>query len=482
MGTPVLLTIDLGTTNCKVVAFSINGELIASSTQSYPTLSPREGWYEQRVADWLGSVTSALQSISRDLDSRVQDIAGLAMSAWGPGLLLLGARSQLLTDRSPTWQDTRSHKQGRKLVDDVGDGWVGGGMPLTGFPAKLAWMLENRPDIAAKATMAVGVKDYLLQWLTGVLVTESSSGPYADRWDTDVFDSLGWPVKKLPEIVSPTTVIGSLDATVATHCGLPPGIPVVAGLNDGAAATLGVGAHRVGDAVVSLGTNGVFRLVTARPVSAETCLTSSLFRYPLLGDLWACGGFVLSGGSALAWFADAVSATPVAIDDLLRAAGEVPPGSDSVTFLPYLVGRGSPRPDPGAAAAFLGLRPRHRQAHLARAVLEGVAFGAKDIADALAALDLHPKQLFVTGGGAVSPLWRAIFADVLGLPAAYTLGDSNLGLAIVLTISLGITQDLSGAVRQLVPEPIAIPASTENATAYTTAYRAYRSAAERLGE
>ena len=195
---------------------------------------------------------------------------------------------------------------------------------------------------------------------------------------------------------------GELRPDIADELGLPAGLPVASGLNDGAAATLGVGAHREGDAVVSLGTNGVLRLLTASPPAPELCLEQALFRYPVVADLWACGGFVLAGGSALAWFAAlaAGSDDASAIAGLLDEAAAVAPGSDGVVFLPDLVGRGSPRPDPDAAATFAGLRLRHGRPELARAVLEGVAFGAKDVAAALAAVGLEPARLLVTGGGA----------------------------------------------------------------------------------
>jgi sugar (pentulose or hexulose) kinase len=297
-----------------------------------------------------------------------------------------------------------------------------------------------------------------------------------------VFGLLDWDTAQLPLVMPSTAIVGCVRRELAQRLGLPFNLPVVMGLNDGAAATLGVGAHEEGDAVISLGTNGVFRLVTTRRISAETCLERSLFRYPLVEGLWACGGFVLSGGSALAWFADAVAGTDQAIDidTLLHDAAHAPAGSDGVVFLPYLVGKGSPGPDPDASGTFLGLRPRHRRPHLTRAVLEGVAFGIKDIADALDSLDLRMKRLFITGGGAASSLWRSILTDVLGMPAEYTLGDSNLGAAIVLAVGLGLEPTFDSAVRSLVPAPHTTPINPVNRSAYADAYQVFRASVARL--
>ncbi len=478
----VLLTVDLGTTNCKAVAFTLNGEVCGSASAAYPTLNPREGWYEQRLADWRNAIEISVRSVSQQLGPRIDKVAGLCLSAWGPGLVLLDSDGEPLNEASPTWQDVRSIEFGRKLIQTGSAEWVGGGMPLTGFPAKLAWAIEAWPDDTGRAAYAIGVKDYLVFWLTGSLGTEPSTGPYAAEWPAAVFDSLDWDTARLPPVMPSTNIIGRVRRELSQRLGLPLNLPVVLGLNDGAAATLGVGAHEAGDAVISLGTNGVFRLVTTRRISSETCLEQSLFRYPLVESLWVCGGFVLSGGSALAWLADAVAPTDheLDIDDLLSDAVHAPAGSDGVVFLPYLVGKGSPRPDPHASATFLGLRPRHRRSHLTRAVLEGVAFGIKDIVDALDLLDLRMRRLFITGGGAASSLWRSIIADVVGMPADYTLGDSNLGAAIVLAVGLGLEPTFDSAVRAFVPAPRTSPINPIDRSAYADAYQIFRASATRL--
>jgi xylulokinase len=482
MTSPILLTVDLGTTNCKAVAFTVDGEVCATAQVAYSTLNPRDGWYEQRVSDWRSAIAESLHSVSAQLGSRVDDVVGFSLSTWGPGLVLLDARGAPLNDVSPTWQDVRSLGHGRRLVKEVGPEWVGGGMPLTGFPAKLAWAIDAWPELTREAAYAVGVKDYILAWLTGSISTEPSSGPYASAWPPQVFHAMGWDTDRLPPVMESTAVVGRVRRDLAERLGFPVDLPVIAGLNDGAAATLGVGAHRAGDAVISLGTNGVFRLVTRRPITADVCLERSLFRYPLLEGRWACGGFVLSGGSALAWLSGALAAPdqPVTIDELLQEASGIPVGSGGVLFLPYLVGRGSPQPDPNASGAFLGLRPGHRRSHLTRAVLEGVAFGIKEIAETLQEVVLQPERLFITGGGAASDLWRGILADMLGLPARHTHGDSNLGLAVLLTVGLGLEAGLDAAVERLVRDPAGTPITEENVATYEVAYQHFKAAAAKL--
>src|SRR5439155_1854437 len=152
----LLATVDVGTTNCKAAAFTLDGNQAAGATVPYPTLAPREGWYEQRPADWRTAVEEAMRQVAGQLGSAIDRLAGLCLSAWGPGLVLLDHAGQPLNDASPTWQDVRSLEHGRRLVQHAGVDWVGGGMPLTGFPAKLAWAIETWPELTAAASHAAG--------------------------------------------------------------------------------------------------------------------------------------------------------------------------------------------------------------------------------------------------------------------------------------------------------------------------------------
>lgn len=471
---PLLLTVDLGTTNCKAVAFDLEGRAIAHASSSYPTYSPLHGCHEQRVSDWLDAVRHSIKSVNEQLGPQATRISGLALSTWGPGLVLLDREGTVLNEHVPTWQDTRSYEHGRQLLQEVGTDWVGGGMPLSGFPAKLAWACQEWPSLARRAALALGVKDYLLYWLTGSVATEPSSGPYGDHWPCAPFQWMGWPEEKLPPVRAATEIGGKLKPDRAIELGLPPGLPVVMGLNDGAAATLGAGAYKPGDGVVSLGTNGVLRVILDRPPSSDDCLRHALFRYPSVGATWVTGGFVLSGGDSLRWLAHVIAPENDRVyEQLLQEAEMVPSGSEGVTFIPYLVGRGAPRPNPDAEGAFFGLRRDHGQGHLARAVLEGVACGLHEIALALRQLGYPLDRVCLTGGGAQSRLWRTIVADLLGNTAIHAGGDSNLGSAIVLSLALGCASSVDDAVRQMVSVREVIVPDPERTNAYAKTYARY---------
>ena len=478
---PLLLSLDLGTTNCKAVVFNLTGVEVAHAEESYPTYTPNVGVFEQRPEDWLRAIDAVLRGVVTSLAGRTEDLAGLALSAWGPGLVLLSGDGKVLNEASPTWQDARSAQHGERLIAALGTEWIGGGLPTTGFPAKLAWAREEWPELVGRTVWALGVKDFVLHWLTGAIATEASSGPYGDEWPVGVIEQTGWQAHQLAPVLPATAVGGALLPERARRLGLPSGLPVVMGLNDGASATLGAGCHEAGDGVISLSTTGVFRLLLDRPPPAGVCLESALFRYPFVEGLWVTGGFALSGGNSLRWLVDSVFAAEgaSAYDALLDEAAVAPAGAGGVSFLPYLVGRGTPFPNPEAGAAFVGLRLGHGRGHIVRAVLEGVAFALRDIQDSLGERGWRVDRLMVTGGGARHPLWRSIVAGALGRDVTYARGDSNLGAAVVLSVALGLHDDFASAVKAMIRDEVETARETEPA-AYQEAYARYRTAVAAL--
>jgi xylulokinase len=475
MAEPLLIGIDLGTTNGKVACYDLKGQLLAEAAHAYPTQHPLPGWAEQNPADWMDALTKGLQEVAAQLGSRVVDVAGISVSTFGPGLLIVDRDGNPMAP-CPTWQDERCLLYGQKILSDIGHDWIDLGSP-SGFPSKLLWALKEQPDLMERAHQVEDVKGFMLRWLTGRSVTEPSSGPGAKDWWPHVFDYIGWPIDRLPQIIPSIESPGGLLKDLARRIGFKPGIPVFAGINDGAAATLGSGVVRLGDSVVTLGTNGVARVLTAERMNSDAILTHYLFSRPFDDQLWLCGGFTRSGASSLQWLADllGVPRDPEAYDVLLAEAAKVPPGSKGVIFLPYLSGRGTPKPDPDARAGFVNLSLEHSRAELTRAVLEGIAYAIREIFDLFADLGLHIGPLRLTGGGARSILWRQIMVDVLNRPATLAGGDSTLGDAMLAAVGLGLYPDFETAADAMVksfehdePDPKAV-ASYE---------RLYRSFAE----
>jgi sugar (pentulose or hexulose) kinase len=471
-----LLGLDLGTSSAKVAAFDLRGRCLAQATTSYETAYPGEGRAEQRVEQWQAVLQAALQDLARQLGSEVSRIAGLGLSGHGPGFVLVDAQHRALTP-AITWQDTRAEPFGQRLVERVGPDWVGNGLPLAGLPARLAWALATIPELASRARWAMGVKDYLALWLTGKLATDPSSSAGGEAWSAPVFAELGWSLDRLPPVHPPTSVVGTLRPEIAPATGWPAGLPVVLGLLDGAAASLGSGALRPGETIGSLGTSAVLRFVLARPIPPQQRLDAALFCWPYVDGRWIAGGNAKSGGAALAWLARVLG---LDVATLAAAAAASPPGSRGVLFLPYLAGRGSPSADSEARGAFLGLSLEHDQPDLARAVLEGVALALREVATLFDRLGVRTATARLTGSGGTSPLWRQILADVLGCSILHGEGDAALGAAIVAAVGLGLHPSFEVAVEAMVPPASVTAPDDARQQLYAAAYASYLRTRDRL--
>ena len=446
MSEPLLVGIDLGTTNAKAACYDVRGALLAEANEEHPTRMPHPGWYEQEPADWISALGKCLRRMASALGDRAADISGLAVSNFGPGLVLLDTAGEPIAS-SPTWQDERCRDQGKRLLEAVGTDWVGLGPALTGLPAKLLWVADEQPDLLKRAALASDIKGFLHRWLVGQAVTDPSSGPGDLAWHHQVFDYIGWPVRSFHRVAAATTCVGGLRTELAAGVRLKAGLPVFSGVNDGAAATIGSGAVRLGDSIITLATNGVARLVLGRRLDPDVVLNGNLFSWPLVDGLWIGGGFTRSGAGSLRWLADllGIAHDPAAYDALLAEAAAVPAGSRGVQFLPYLAGRGTPASDPDLRGGFLNVGLEHGRADLARAVLEGVSFALAEIYDEFERLGMHIGPVRVTGGGARSGLWRQIIADTLNREVTRTGADSTLGGAMVAAVGLGLFPNFAAA-------------------------------------
>jgi xylulokinase len=451
MGEPLLIGLDLGTTNGKTACYDASGRLLAESIHSYPTHFPQPGWYEQDPANWIGAFEAGLKDVAAKLDTLSQNIAGIALSNFGPGLVLMDQDGNSLAP-CPTWQDERCRSYGQLLVDAVGSSWIGLGPPLNSLPAKLFWALKETPELIARAKMVTDIKGFLMTWLTGRAVTDPSSGPGGKTWSEPVFDYIGWPRSRLPRVLAATESTGNLREDLAHRVGLKPGIPVFTGVNDGAAATIGSGAVNLGNSVITLATNGACRLVISKKLDPEVLLARNMFSWPLVEERWICGGFTCSGAGSLQWLADqfGLPRDPVLYEALLQQASTVPPGSRGVLFLPYLSGRGTPQARPELRGGFLNLGLEHGRKEMTRAVLEGIAFALREIYAEFKHQELDIGTIHITGGGARSKLWRQIVASVLDRPVILASGDSTLGDAMIAAVGLGLYANISSAASKMV--------------------------------
>ena len=482
MPVALFLGLDLGTTNAKAALYDGQGKLIGAQTVAYSTAYSEPGGAEQRLVDWTDALTQACHQLMSIIGDQARDLVAIGLSAHGPGVVLLDERGQPLLPTSPIWQDKRCTVHGEVLLATLGKAWTGLHLARNSFPAQLKWAIERFPVQAAQARYALGIKDYLVYWLTGALVTEPSQVAGGMVWWPDLMAASGWAVGQLPPVLPASTVVGKVRSTLVEALGLPTPLPVVSGLADGAAATLSMGAIHANQAVLTLATSGVIRLVIGQAVDPTMQHTHNLFCWPYLEGRWIVGGHIKAAGTALQWLHDLLTSTPTAatLDHLLAQAAASPIGSRGVIFLPYLLGRGSPQADETAKGAFLGLNLGHGISDLTRAVLEGVAFAYRDVLDDFVAMGHGITTLHISGGGAASPLWRQILADVLQRPLVYYSADSTLGAAMVAAIGVGYYADCGAAIRAMVHPGIRVEPDMAMASQSEAALQTYRAWRDRL--
>jgi xylulokinase len=453
--TQALVGLDVGTTGVKALAITPAGEVIASAEEHYGLSAPHPGWSEQDPDDWVRASESALARLGADA-------SGVGLSGQMHGLVCLDEADNVLRP-AILWNDQRTAAECAEIEERVGlERLIAltGNRALAGFTApKLLWLRRYEPDVYARIRRIVLPKDYVRLRLTGewgIDAADASGTLLFDvahrRWSDEVVDALEIPREWLPPVGESTAVGGA---------------------GDQQAAALGVGVVEPGLVSVVLGTSGV--VLAALPEYAhEPNARVHAFCHALPGT-WEAMGVMLNAAGALQWFHDAL-APDVSFADLVAEAGEVAARADGVTFLPYLQGERTPHADADATASFTGVALRHGRAALARAVLEGVAYGLRDSLELLRGLGVAPHAGRASGGGARSRVWLEIVASVLGLPLERCVVDegSAYGAALLGGIVDGTFASAQEAVRSCVRVRETVEPNASWAHAYEEGYARYR--------
>jgi len=449
---PLILGLDLGTTLCKASAFELDGALVESAQKGIATFRPCPGWAEQDPLEWRQAIIEVLENLVIKLGKGANRIEAIGLSSHGPCVIFTDENFQPM-GRCSIWQDQRAVDLLDALIELAGVDWIGLGTPETSFGVQLYWNILNRPELLKRAAHLFDTKGYLLAILTGRAVDEPSSSPGGEDANKDLFDALGVDIHLLAKSTPSLSVVGSLSAEILSHVNLPSAVKVVAGLNDGAAATLGAGIIKLGQGIVSLSTNGVMRTTIHQRLPGETLRNKSMFCYSYVNDMYVTGGMTKCGGDSVKWLAEnfytGYENDPDVFDLIAVEADQSPPGANGVVFLPYLVGMGTPHSTKVAQGAFMNLGRQHSRADFTRALLEGAAFALKDIGETFDDLGLQWDDLSFTGGGSKNPVWRQIVADILGKPLSGAKSDSVLGVAMVAATSIGLFQNIKDAVQSM---------------------------------
>jgi xylulokinase len=490
MSTASIIGLDLGTTGARAVLVDTSGATLAVHESTYDLHTPRPGWAEQSPESWEAAAFEALAAVASRVD-RADDVRAIGLTGQMHGLTLLDRAQQPIRD-AILWCDLRTGPQRRELEDRLGVPRLiehTGNLPLEGFQApKLAWVRTHEPHLLARTAHVLLPKDFIRLRLSDECwtdVSDASGTGYFDsatrRWSNEMLVALEIDPSWLPEVRESPQTAGRLTAAAAERLGLAPGIPIAAGAGDQPAGALAAGIVAEGDAAVTIGSSGVvFAAASTYGAAPDGRVQTGAHALP---QRWYLMGVTQAAGLSLRWLRDTFM-PEAAYTELVSEADGSPPGSRGLLWLPYLQGERTPHLDVDARGALVGLTTAHSRADVVRAVLEGVAFSLRDAAQAIQGVGAPMRRFKLAGGGARSPLWRQIVADVFNAPMQ--VEPEGRGPAFGAALLAGVAAGLFASVEQAV-EATAAPCATVTPSAagsrvLAPAYARYRDLYPALAE
>lgn len=489
----VLVGLDVGTSGTRAVAVNTRGAVVAEATSFYEPDSPRPGWSEQRPEDWWQAAKEVLATVAAGVGD---EIVGLGLAGQMHGSVFLDSAGEVIRP-ALLWNDQRTEKDCAAITERVGTERLlelAGNPALTGFQApKILWLRRQEPESYARLATVLLPKDYVRLELTGERATDVSdaSGTLlldvrARSWSDEILDALEIPPEWLPKVYEGPQVTATVRDAVADDLGLPRGLPVAAGGGDNAAAAVGVGVVREGLISSSIGTSGV---VFAHRDSFTPDPSGQVHAFcHAVPGAYHLMAVTLSAGGSLSWWRERFGGA-AGFEALVAEAAEVQPGAEGLLFLPYLTGERSPHLDPQARGAFVGLTARHGRPQLTRAIMEGVVLSMRAGLEVMR-VGTPVDDVRATGGGARSPLWLQLQADIYGRPIRRTAVDEGpaYGAALLSGVASGVFRDIEVAsasvrLRELITEPDAERARRydELYAIFASLYPALREAMHALG-
>ena len=447
--------IDLGTSGAKFLLVAADGAILAENTQSYPVFYPHSGWSEQNPEDWFAPAMRGLKELLKGQDKAA--VKGISFGGQMHGLVALDKTDKVIRP-AILWNDGRTEKQTAYLNEVVGKDKLSaytGNIAFAGFTApKILWMKENEPENFARIAKIMLPKDYLAYRLSGAFCTDFSdaSGMLLldvknRRWSREMCEICGITERQLPKLYESYEVVGTLKREIAEELGLSAEVKIIAGAGDNAAAAVGTGVTGEGGCNISLGTSGTL-FVSSEKYKEDK--VNALHSFCHADGGWHLMGCILSAASCNAWWSDKILQTNDYVKEQEGLEGEL--GKNDVYFLPYLMGERSPHNDVNARGAFIGIRPDTTRKQMTLAVLEGVTFALRDCLEATKKNGVNIGRTMLCGGGAKSPLWRKIVANVMNMPVdiPQTEHGPSYGAAMLAMVGCGEYKTVKDAAKAIV--------------------------------
>ena len=456
--------IDLGTSAVKLLLMEESGKICNIVSREYPLFFPHPGWSEQKPEDWFTQSVEGIQELTAGCDK--SQVAGISFGGQMHGLVVLDGADRVIRP-AILWNDGRTGEETDYLNQVIGKEKLSeytANIAFAGFTApKILWMKKNEPENFAKIVKIMLPKDYLAYRLSGSFCTDVSDASgmllmdVKNRcWSKEMLDICGITEDMLPKLYESYEVVGTLKEDIAKELGLPATVKIIAGAGDNAAAAVGTGTVGDGMCNISLGTSGTI-FISSKDFGVDE--NNALHSFAHADGNYHLMGCMLSAASCNKWWNEEILKTK---DFAAEQAGITKLGENNVFYLPYLMGERSPHNDPKVRAMFMGMSMDTTRADMTQAVLEGVTFGLRDSLEVARGLGINIERTRICGGGAKSPLWKKMVANIMNLKVDVIESEEGpaLGGAMLAAVGCGEYPDVETAAAKIVkvidtvePEP-----------------------------
>ena len=467
--------VDLGTSAVKLLLMEESGKICNIVSKEYPLFFPHPGWSEQNPEDWYTQSMAGMKELTEGIDR--SQVAGISFGGQMHGLVTLDDQDQVIRP-AILWNDGRTSEETDYLNNVIGKDKLSqytANIAFAGFTApKILWMKKNEPEKFAKVVKIMLPKDYLAYRLSGSFCTDVSDASgmllldVKNRcWSKEMMEICGVKEEQLPKVYESWEVVGTLKPEVAKELGFSENVKVIAGAGDNAAAAVGTGTVGDGQCNISLGTSGTV-FISSKNFGVDE--HNALHSFCHADGSYHLMGCMLSAASCNKWWAEEILGTK---DFAAEQAPIQKLGENHVFFLPYLMGERSPHNDPDARGVFFGMSMDTSRADMTQAVLEGVAFALRDSLEVAKSLGIKIERTKICGGGAKSPLWKQIIANVMNIKVDVLEVEEgpSLGGAMLAAVGCGVYPDVETAGKKLAKVVDTVEPTPELGAKYEEGYQ-----------
>lgn len=470
--------VDLGTSAVKLLLMEESGKIEKIVSREYPLYFPHPGWSEQNPEDWMKEAMAGIKELTSEIDR--SQVAGIGCGGQMHGLVTLDAEDHVIRP-AILWNDGRTGAETEYLNTVIGKDKLSqytANIAFAGFTApKILWMKKNEPENFAKVKKIMLPKDYLAYCMTGSFCTDLSDASgmllldVKNRcWSKEMLEICGITEEQLPKLYESWQVVGTLKPEIASELGLSADVKFVAGAGDNAAAAVGTGTVGDGQCNISLGTSGTV-FISSKDFGVDE--NNALHSFDHADGRYHLMGCMLSAASCNKWWSEEILHTK---DFAKEQEGIVKLGENQVFFLPYLMGERSPHNNPDARAVFFGMSMDTTREEMTQAVLEGVAFGLRDSLEVARSLGIKIERTKICGGGARSPLWKKIIANVMNLKVDVPAVEEgpSMGGAMLAAVGCGAYPDVETIAEKFVHVVETVEPDPELVAKYEERYQKFK--------